>query len=375
MDTLFPDSYETSRARFIRDVELLRPKWHSSRLESYPLKTDPSLSIDYAWAEPRKKENLIIISTGLHGIEGYVGSGILKIFMDEFAPRLNIENTGILLVHAINPWGMKNHRRVNENNVDLNRNFVWDENFDPKLNPDYEQLIPILNPPRPLSNVFLNSMAYYLRFISLYLRIEFSKIRLGMIFGQYRHPQGASFGGQTTQESTQFMRGLLQKTLEEYEQVIHLDLHTGYGPRYQMSFYNSTREPALASELMKRFNYPLIVSGTTSNFYTTTGDIGDYFYQLRDEKYPAKKLFSTCFEFGTFGDSILAQIRIGRAFMMENRMFQFGTKSEAARHAVKNEYEEMYFPVETKWREKAIQDCRQAFEGIFSAYGIFSAAK
>jgi hypothetical protein len=171
------------------------------------------------------------------------------------------------------------------------------------------------------------------------------------------------------------MRGLLQKTLEEYEQVIHLDLHTGYGPRYQMSFYNSTREPALASELMKRFNYPLIVSGTTSNFYTTTGDIGDYFYQLRDEKYPAKKLFSTCFEFGTFGDSILAQIRIGRAFMMENRMFQFGTKSEAARHAVKNEYEEMYFPVETKWREKAIQDCRQALEGIFSAYGIFSAAK
>jgi hypothetical protein len=193
MDTLFPDSYETSRARFIRDVELLRPKWHSSRLESYPLKTDPSLSIDYAWAEPRKKENLIIISTGLHGIEGYVGSGILKIFMDEFAPRLNIENTGVLLVHAINPWGMKNHRRVNENNVDLNRNFVWDENFDPKLNPDYEQLIPILNPPRPLSNVFLNNMAYYLRFISLYLRIEFSKIRLGDDIWTISPPTGSIF--------------------------------------------------------------------------------------------------------------------------------------------------------------------------------------
>ena len=74
MDSLFPESYEASRARFIQDFELLRSKWADSRLESYPLKTDPPLSIDYAWAEPRRKENLVVISTGLHSIEGYVGS-------------------------------------------------------------------------------------------------------------------------------------------------------------------------------------------------------------------------------------------------------------------------------------------------------------
>jgi hypothetical protein len=191
-----------------------------------------------------------------------------------------------------------------------------------------------------------------------------------MLSGQYRHPRGVQFGGQSTQEGAQVMRGLIQKTLNEYEQVIHLDLHTGYGPRYQMSMVNSTREPASASELTKRFNYPLIVAATPSDFYSVSGDITEYFYQLRDEKYPSKKLFATCFEFGTFGDSLLAQIRSMRATILENRLFQFGAKSDGLRNAVRKEYEELFFPVEPKWREKAMADCRQAFEGILAAYGI-----
>jgi hypothetical protein len=34
------------------------------------------------------------------------------------------------------------------------------------------------------------------------------------------------------------------------------------------------------------------------------------------------------------------------------------------------EYEELFFPSEEKWREKALSDCRQAFEGIFAAHGL-----
>ena len=372
MDITFPESYEASRARFIRDFELLRPKWHSSLLESYPLKTDPSLSIDYAWAEPRKKENLIIISTGLHGIEGYVGSVMLKIFMDEFAPKLNPENTGLLLVHAINPYGMKNRRRYNENNADLNRNFLWDENFDPKINPDYEPLTPLLNPARPIANLLASDIAFIARLIGRIVKLGILRIRQGTLSGQYRHSRGIQFGGDSTQESTQVMRGLFQRAIDEYEQVIHLDMHTGYGPRYQMSMVNSTREPASGPELTRRFNYPLITAATPSDFYSVTGDITEYFYQLRDEKYPSKKIFATCFEFGTFGDSLPMQIRSMRITILENRLFQHGAKSDALRNAVRKEYEELFFPAETKWREKAMQDCRQAFEGVFSAYGMLT---
>jgi hypothetical protein len=370
MTTTFPSSYEESRARFIQDFERLRAKWHSSRLESAPLKSDPSLSIDFAWAEPRQKENLIVISTGLHGIEGYVGSAMLKTFMDEFAPQLNPENTGLLLVHAINPYGMKNRRRYNENNIDLNRNFVWDEVFDPQINPDYEPLIPLVNPARPIANLFASDAAFLARLVGSILKLGILRIRQGMLSGQYRHPRGVQFGGQSTQESTQLMRGLFQRAFDAYGQVIHLDMHTGYGPRYQMSMVNSTREPASGPELVERFKYPLIVAATPSDFYTVTGDITEYFYQLRDEKYPSKKLFATCFEFGTFGASLPAQIRSMRVTILENLLFQHGAKTDALRRAVRKEYEELFFPAEEKWREKAVADCRQATTGILRAYSL-----
>lgn len=370
MEPLFPSSYEDSRTRFILDVERLRTKWADSRLESVPLKSDPSLSIDYVWAEPHQKENLVVISTGLHGIEGYVGSAMLKIFMDEFAPKLNPENTGLLLVHAINPYGMRNRRRYNENNVDLNRNFVWDEAFDPQINPDYEPLIPLVNPARPLANLFASDAAFLARLVGSILKLGILRIRQGMLSGQYRHPRGVQFGGQSTQESTQLMRGLFQQAFDSYGQVIHLDMHTGYGPRYQMSMVNSTREPASGPELVERFKYPLIVAATPSDFYTVTGDITEHFYQLRDEKYPSKKLFATCFEFGTFGDSLPAQIRSMRATILENRLFQHGARSDALRSAVRKEYEELFFPAEEEWREKAMQDCSQATAGVLRAYNL-----
>jgi hypothetical protein len=290
--------------------------------------------------------------------------------MDEFAPRLNHENTGLLLVHAINPWGMKNRRRCNENNVDLNRNFVWDKNFDPKINPDYEPLNSMLNPMWPLENLFVSDMAFSARLLGNLIKMGNPHVRQGMLSGQYVHPQGVQFGGQALQEGTQVMFGLFEQALEEYGQVIHFDLHTGYGPRYQMSMVNAAREPTSGPELRQRFNYPLIVAATPSEFYSITGDITEYFYQLRQEKYPSKRLFATCFEFGTFGDSLPAQIRSMRATILENRLYQHGAKSERLRNSVRKEYEELFFPAEAKWRAKAMADCRQALSGILSGFGL-----
>src|SRR3990172_3843495 len=146
MTDFFPSSYEESRARFKQSLDLLQSKWPGARLESHPLKYHPDLSIDWIWAEPRVKENLVIISTGEHGIEGYLGAAMMKVFIEEFAPRLDPEQTGLLRVHALNPWGMKYLRKVNENSVDLNRNFVFDSNFDPAINPEFHQVKYLINP-------------------------------------------------------------------------------------------------------------------------------------------------------------------------------------------------------------------------------------
>ena len=369
MDSLFPETYDDSRARFVRDVELIRDKWQDSHLESYPIKTDPTLSIDWLWTEPRRKEKLVIISTAQHGIEGYVGSAMLKIFMDEFSPRLNPENTGLLLVHTINPWGMKNRRKVNENSVDLNRNFT-NGSFDREMNPDFKALEYLLTPQHPARSFFIENFSFWSKVLLSMATLGVSRVSTATLLGQHHTPQGFYYGGTRHEEGTKVLMELYRKALEDYDMVIQMDMHTGYGPSDQMSVIIPPVDPISSKEASQKFKYPLVQKIDPEEFYAINGDMGEYYYNLRDEKFPNKKLFVCGFEFGTFGDSLLARIRSLRAMTFENQLHWNGAASENAKNAVRREFEELYFPTDEQWRAKALADCRQAFEGILSAYNF-----
>jgi hypothetical protein len=371
MDSFFPESYEDSRARFLRDVELVRPKWHSTRLESHPLKTFPDLSIDWLWAEPRVKENLVIVSTAQHGIEGYVGSAMLNIFMDEFAPRINSENTGLLLVHAINPWGMKNNRKVNENSVDLNRNFIFNDVFDKSINPDFAKLGNLLAPSSPARSFAVENLLFTGRTIKALAATGISGLTHAALLGQYILPNAMYYGGSGCEEQTAVMQNLFREALEGYQTIIHLDMHSGYGPCHQMSITVLPIELLTSAELSLKFNYPLVLRGDRKEFYAICGDMIAYFYELQDQKFPSKHVFSCAFEFGTFGDSILARVRSLRAMIFESQLHWHGAKDKKTAEKIRQEFKELYFPAEPKWREKTLTDCRQAFEGVLTAYGVF----
>ena len=370
MTDYFPSSYKNSRERFRLSLNLLRSKWLDARLESHPLKDHPDLSIDWVWAEPQKKENLVIISTAEHGIEGYVGAAMMKIFIEEFAPRFYPEHTGLLLVHAINPWGMQNHCRVNPNNVDLNRNFVYAENFDPAINPDYDLLTSLLNPQRPVRNLALENILFFGKVIKGLVSPGQAKVQAASLLGQHRHPKGIFYGGKELEEETKVLKNLYRQSSEEYQNIVAVDLHTGYGPRYQMTVIIPPVDPTSSAEAMTKFNYPLIQKIDAEEFYAISGDMGEYFYRLRDAEYPEKMLFACGFEFGTFGDSLFALIRSLRITVLENQLREFGAKNETIARAVRQEYEELFFPAESRWREKALADGRQAFEGILHAYQL-----
>jgi hypothetical protein len=83
-------------------------------------------------------------------------------------------------------------------------------------------------------------------------------------------------------------------------------------------------------------------------------------------------LFACAFEFGTFGDSLLQRIRSLRAMVFENQLHSFRAVDEAAAEAIRREFRELYFPLDGAWRQKALADGRQAFEGILHAYGLLA---
>ncbi len=370
MDSLFPESYSASRARFLRDVERVRPQWADSSLESYALKNHPALSIDWLWAHPRKKENLVMISTAEHGIEGYVGSAMLKIFMDEFAPRLNKDNTGLLLVHAINPWGMQNRLRVNPLNVDLNRNFVYDGKYRAEINPEYDLIASFLNPQRQARAIRAETIPFLVTAIKKMIRPGRARVRAASLLGQHRHEKGIYFGGTHVQEETQVLMDLYRRALAEYKNFFQVDVHTGFGPRYQMTVLVSPLDDTPSAETAARFNYPLVHKVNAREFYAISGDMGEYVYRLRDAEFPATKVFAGGFEFGTFGDSLPALLKSLRITILENQLRHYAVVTKKAEEEIRAEYDELFFPSEKRWQEKALADGRQAFEGILRAYDL-----
>ena len=123
---VFFNEYDEVRAHLKEKVEELKGLGYNPSFESHAISAEDGLYIDTIYVPSRGDQtNLIVLTTGVHGIEGYIGSVMLDVFWDEVYGTLDQNNTGVLVVANVNPYGMKYHRRYNENNVDLNRNFIF----------------------------------------------------------------------------------------------------------------------------------------------------------------------------------------------------------------------------------------------------------
>ena len=370
MMSFFPESYDQSRLRFIQDSACVRDRWPRSRLEKYSLEKFNDLSMDWLWLEPHRKDFLVMITMAEHGIEGYAGSAMLKLFMEEYLPRFNPENTGVLLVHAINPWGMKYHLRNNPNNVDLNRNFIHNGIFHTEHNRYYDLFANFLNPSRRVGHLNLEAIQFYAN-VARYMVYPGRKLlQAATLLGQSRHSKGVYFGGVEHQEETKVLMNLYRSALSQYQNFIQLDMHTGYGPRYQMSFLVPSRDSISSAEASKKFNYPLVQKVDADEFYAIHGDMGEYVYELRDAEFPRTNVFAGGFEFGTYGDSLPGLVRSLQTTILENQLRHHGAISDRVQDQIRALYEELFIPAEAGWREKALADCRQAYDGVFRSFGI-----
>ena len=105
------------------------------------------LSIDLAVLGEADAPGLLLLISGTHGVEGFCGSGCQVALLRDDDFRAEIDRTGVrvLMLHALNPYGFSHLRRVNEDNADLNRNFV-DFGKALPVNAAYEEIHSLLLP-------------------------------------------------------------------------------------------------------------------------------------------------------------------------------------------------------------------------------------
>ena len=366
----FYTSYDEIRSHLKDRVTLLRENGIDIKVSEYAVNESDDLYIDNIYLPADKEnKNLVVLTTGVHGMEGYIGSVMLDVFFEEIYPDIDTDNTGILIVANVNPYGMKYMRRYNENNVDLNRNFILDwDNFDMASNKDYPEVKEFLQPEGKISNALWHEAGFYLSLAKEVITKGADKVSDALLTGQYEYADGVYYGGNGDEISTQYLKGVFNDCLDgDYENIVHIDIHSGYGPRYNMVIFNSVYETMTEAETKKAFGYDYVISHDSESFYATTGDTTDYFYRLAESKGTEKELFSTCFEFGTIGDSFVDSILSLKYTVDENRQHFFPSDNEIASEVVKENYYELFYPTETEWREKTVADFKVAAEGVLNA--------
>lgn len=216
------DSYEEARAAF-RDT--------CARLclevdEIAFLGEDGGGTIDVAHAGDPASRNKLIVTSGLHGIEGYCGGAAQIAFLAARAAQL--DRVHVLVVHGINPSGMRHFRRVNAANVDLNRNMVLAA--ERERAPDrLERIIDDwVNGPEKFRRLGLLWTPAFLARLAPIGGI--GALKQSLAGGQFFNADGLFYGGAVVQPELAALTAWLHQALGgRLDRAILVDLHSGVG--------------------------------------------------------------------------------------------------------------------------------------------------
>lgn len=223
-------SYPSARQRFLAAAAEARAELASHQIPCLRSTTD-QLYVDTAYVHAATSSRLLIVATGLHGVEGYAGSACITYLLE--SALLSRLHASVLLIHAANPWGFANDSRNTEENVDLNRNFV-----------DYESPLPSSEAYSRLHKVLCRGyrpgIAGAINNVQLLLKAvgsgKFQQTKDGITRGQFAHRDGLFYGGSVPSLN----RTLLEKTISTYaagkSSVRMIDVHTGLGRSGEASF-------------------------------------------------------------------------------------------------------------------------------------------
>ena len=216
----FSGDYGEAREKFVAAAEAAGAELISV---PHPLQGPhgETLHIDFAALGPDNAENAIVIVSGTHGPEAFCGSGVQIQLLRSPSVLQNLNDTKLVLVHAHNPYGWAWTRRVNEDNVDLNRNYC-----------DFEAPYPSNESYEVVRDLFLpddfddEARGAILAWIQEHGEKKFATVALS---GQRIDPQGIFYGGHEPAWSHRTMQATLPRLLSKQTRVALLDFHTGVG--------------------------------------------------------------------------------------------------------------------------------------------------
>jgi Protein of unknown function (DUF2817) len=343
----FAGDYAGARERFLQAAQRAGA---AVRCYPHPLAGPEGerLATDTAWLGPENATCVLVLQSAMHGVEGFCGAGAQTDFL-RHAPRLPAD-TAVLVIHAINPHGFAWLRRVTEDGVDLNRNFV-DFTVPLPENPGYDELSDAIVPADLEPATIEACDARLAAYAAAHGRTAFE---VALSAGQYRQPHGMFYGGRAPCWSRLTTEAIVAGYRLAARRLLGvIDFHTGLGP-FGYGEPICDHPPGSRGAGLARAWYGDALTepalGTSSS--VAKFGLSDYGWQAL----VGKPLVFVALEFGTF--DFASMIRVMRADHHLHAAGRVDWQAERTRD-IKAAIRRHFYPATADWQQAVLFRARQ----------------
>lgn len=310
------------------------------------------LACDIAEFGPIDADVLLVMSSGTHGAEGYVGSAIQTAVMR----TAKFDECKVAMIHAVNPWGMATRSRTDHNGIDVNRNFV-DFGVAPRVNLTYDRLAPYFHV--DCWNLADRRTAY-----AALLNRANDKALAAFAAGQFHRPDGLYWGGSGPSWSRTVLESAVPPLLAGASTVLWIDWHSGLGTYGERVVLNTARPNSTADRMARQW------CGTAGGTWQDHEDLPAYnglLIQGMKRLAPPDTLFvGLVMEFGTGDD-----FQVFRADCLDRYLTHEG-RSDRCFSRMRDDYARAYFPTDLDWQENLLAEGERVANTALEALALVS---
>ena len=352
----FSDTYEQGRAKFLAVCEnnKLDVKTYINPCAQSPSGED--LTMDVVWYGAADAKKVFLVTCGTHGLEAATGSATILQWLDKKKYLTLDKNCAVLIIHVVNAYGWAYNSRTNEDNIDLNRNFLNHTIAHPKNN-YYKELKSRLEINEINSESLKNSIDEFHQYAA---KKGINNAIHAITAGQYEDASGIGYGGNQDSWSKKTLIGIVKSKLKYAHKIVSIDWHTGIG-KYGTPFFISQDKVGSKKHKMACDWWQVAIHSDDIFDEGVSPDYNGLLIQgLNDEIKRTNKadVLSVVIEMGTYDlDSML------QALIMDNWLRQNLNKNQSVEARLQtSRLVERFYPSMPEWRASVLSHAKIIYQ-------------